>query len=379
MTLGFTVEKIKRVQCDPVLLALLILLVGLGLAVLFSASYYYAGMKFDDPLSLLKRQAIIAAAGVVIAFIATRLPVTVIKKGIPAFLIISLIFMILTFLPGTSLKSMGAKRWVNLFGFSFQPSEVVKLSLILYLAYIFSKKDERLHDLINSIFPPLLVVLICTGLVYMQNDFSTAFFIFFLALAMFYIVKVRLIYFIFLLAAGIPLSVILLFTKEHRVKRLIAFIDPGVDPIGAGYQLKAARSALIRGGLWGTGLGEGTKKLGGIPEVHSDFVFAVLGEEMGFIGVLFILGIFIAFAVRGYTIALKCKDKFKYYLAFGITTSILYQAFLNIAVVSGIVPATGMPLPFFSAGGSSMITTLTMCGLLLNIARNNSVAEDQKA
>ena len=244
------------------------------------------------------------------------------------------------------------------------------MAVILYLAYIFSKKEERINDFFNAVFPPLLVVFVFIALIYFQNDFSTAFFLLLLALAMFFIARIRVVYFILLGAVGIPLAIILILTKEHRVRRILAFLNPDMDPIGAGFQVNAAQDALINGGIWGVGLGEGIKKLGGLPEAHSDFVFAVLGEEMGFIGVMFIIALFAAFSFRGYSIALKSEDRFGYYLAFGITTAILFQALLNIAVVSGIVPATGIPLPFFSSGGSSIVMTLLMCGLLLNLSRN---------
>ena len=163
---------------------------------------------------------------------------------------------------------------------------------------------------------------------------------------MFFIARVRLVYFISIATIGLPLAAILLFTKEHRVQRIIAFLNPQQDP-DASYQVNAARSALLNGGLWGKGLGEGSKKLGGLPEAHSDFVFAVLGEEMGFLGVIFVLSVFAAFAFRGYAIALRSGDPFGYYLAFGCTTSIFYQALANIGVVSGLMPATGNSAALF--------------------------------
>ncbi|RKX78412.1 MAG: hypothetical protein DRP87_06300 [Spirochaetes bacterium] len=233
-----------------------------------------------------------------------------------------------------------------------------------------SKKSERINDFVYTLLPLFIVTLTFVTLIYLQNDFSTAFFIFFIAVVMLFVAGLKIFHFVFISAVGIPAAFILLFTKEHRVKRLIAFLNPQIDPIGAGYQVNMARSALIGGGLWGTGVGEGTIKLGALPEAHSDFVFAVLGEEMGFLGVMFVLGILITFAVRGYTIAAKSSDQFNSILAFGITTTIFYQALLNIGVVSGLVPATGIPLPFFSLGGSSIVVTLFMYGVLLNLSRH---------
>lgn len=372
METSFSAEKLTKEKGDYVLFGLLVLLVGLGLAALFSSSFYYGESRFGDPLYFLKRQLVLVVLGVVLGFFVSRVSLNFIRRLLPALVIFSLLLTVLTFVPGLGRTTMGAKRWIYLFGYSFQPSELAKLTVILYLAHIFSKKEDKMDEFAKSVLPPLVICSAFVILVYLQNDFSTAFFIFFLILIMFFIAKIRFVYFILLAVVGIPLAVILLFTKEHRVQRLMAFLDPGKDPIGAGYQVNASRSALMNGGLWGKGLGEGTKKLGGLPEAHSDFIFAALGEEMGFFGVLFILAVFMAFAFRGYSAAVKSSSKFGYYLAFGLTTSILYQALLNIAVVSGLVPATGVPLPFFSSGGSSIVVTLIMCGLIMNVSRNSA-------
>lgn len=374
MSSRFSAERIRtktQPAGDGLLLTVVLLLIGIGLVTLFSASYYYGELKFDDPLYFFRRQIILVLFGLLLGFVASRLPVEMLKKIAPTVVIVSLFLTMATFIPGIGQEIMGAKRWIYVFGYSFQPSELAKLALILYLSYIFSKKEDRLHDFINSIFPPLLVVFLFVGLIYLQNDFSTAFFVFFLALMMFFIANIRFIYFLFLSSVGLPLAGILLFTKEHRVQRLIAFLDPEKDPIGASFQINAARDGLIRGGLWGTGMGEGAKKLGGLPEAHSDFVFAVLGEEMGFLGVLFVIVVLVFFAYRGYAIAFHSKETFSYFLSFGLTSCILYQALLNIAVVSGLVPATGIPLPFFSSGGSSIVMTLIMCGIVLGLSRQN--------
>ena len=264
---------------------------------------------------------------------------------------------------------MGARRWLFVFGQSFEPSELVKFSIVLYLAAIFSKKQDRINDPVNSLLPPLLVVSLFVALIYLQNDFSTAFFILLIALAMFLIAQVRILFFLLLSLLFVPLGGMLLFTKAHRVRRLMAFLNPLADPSGSGYQVIAAQSAFISGGFWGRGLGKGVRKLGGLPEAHSDFIYAVVGEETGFLGALFVLLLFLVLAWRGYSLAMKGKDSFTRYLAFGITSTITLQALLNIAVVTGLVPATGIPLPFFSSGGSSMLLTLTMGGVLFNLSR----------
>jgi len=362
-------EKIERKSADFVLLLDLFLLVGLGIITLFSASSYYSEKIFNDPFYYLKKQSLWIIIGGFLILISSITPIDILKKMAPAVLFVSFVLVMMTFIPGLGKSVLGAKRWIFLFGMSFEPSELVKFAVVLYLSVILSKKYDRINDPVNSILPPLIVVSVFVALIYLQNDFSTAFFILFIALSMFFIARVKMIYFILLGTVIVPLSFLLLFTKEHRVKRIIAFLNPLSDPSGSGFQVIAAKSALINGGFWGSGLGLGVKKLGGLPEAHSDFIFAVIGEEMGFLGAIIVITLFVIFAWRGYTLAFKSEDEFGYYLAFGVSTVIVFQALLNMAVVAGIVPATGIPLPFFSAGGSSLLMTMLMSGLLLNVSR----------
>ncbi len=365
----FEVGPTEKKRSDLVFLGLLLLLAGVGLVAVFSSSFYDADKLTGDSGFFFKKHLWQLCLGTALAFVVSKLSLEVIRKFTPALLFISFALICLTFVPGLGTQVQGARRWFIVFGQSFQPSELSKLSLVLYLAHIFAKKEDRMGDFFYSILPPLLVVGVFAGLIYLQNDFSTAMFVLFVGFIMFFVAGIKLMYFISVGTVALPLSIILLLTKEHRVERIISFLNPQVDPVGAGYQVMAARGALIQGGIWGTGLGLGMKKMGGLPEAHSDFVFAVIGEETGFIGVIFVLTIFIAFAVRGYMIAVSSPDRYGYYLGFGLTTAIVAQALFNIAVVSGLVPATGIPLPFFSTGGSSVIVTLLMCGILLNLSR----------
>jgi len=352
-----------------VLLLTQLLLLGLGLAVLFSASTYRAERLFADPYHFVKRQLLWVALGSAAAFLASQMPASLLRRATPLVLGSALVLMLLTFVPGLAQPLLGARRWLLIFGMSFEPSELVKLAVVMYLAAILSKKEDRIDDALNTLLPPFLVVCLFVLLIYLQNDFSTAFFVLFVALFMFLVAQVRLSYFLMLSLLAVPLGALLALTKTHRVERLIAFVNPLADPSGSAFQVIAGQSALIGGGFWGRGLGKGVRKLGGLPEAHADFIFAVLGEEAGFLGAAFVLGLFLLFAFRGYGAALRAEDSYSRYLAFGVTTLIVLQAFLNIAVVTGLVPATGVPLPFFSAGGSSMLVTLIMCGMLLSVAR----------
>jgi cell division protein FtsW len=348
----------------------LFLLVGVGLAVLFSSSYFWAEQLYGDAFRLVRRQAVYVVLGIALAFMASRVPLDRLRKNVLLLLLGGLLLMILTFVPGLGEEYLGARRWILLFGYSFQPSELIKVIVIFYLAHILSKKEDQLNDTLNSIVPPMIVVGLFAAIIYLQNDFSTSVFVIGLALLMLYVARVRFRLFVGLAIVILPLTVILLLTREHRVLRILAFIDPELDRFGSGYQVLAARIALENGGAWGVGIGQSLQKFGSLPEPHSDFVFAILGEEFGFVGILSVLGLFAAFAVKGYQIALRAPDTFRSLIAFGVTSAILLQALVNMAVVCGLVPATGIPLPFFSAGGSSVLMSLLMCGLLVNVARS---------
>ena len=366
---NFVIEKTDNRPPDFLFAGITMLLAGLGLAFLFSASFYYGELQFGNSYYFVIRHGVYLLAGGIGALIMSRISLNFLKRMVPLLLLVSFILLLLPFVPGIGGTVMGARRWILMFGYSIQPSEFAKLTLLIYLAYIFSKKSERLDDLVNAVVPPLIITTAFTLTIYGQNDFSTAFFLLSVSVAMFFVSGIRLSYFLFLATAVIPVAVILVFTKEHRVQRIIAFLRPELDPSGTGYQVLAARDALVKGGLFGVGLGRGTEKIGGLPEAHSDFVFAVLGEETGWIGVIAVVAIFVLFAVRGYSIAMRNADTFAFLLGFGCVTAVFFQAMFNIAVVAGLVPATGIPLPFFSSGGSSLIVTLLMCGLILNISR----------
>lgn len=370
MLSGFQVEKETRKKIDPVLFYIILLLLGVGLTFLFSSSYPNAIRLGKNPDYFLKRQLVMVGAGLIGALFFAGIPVEKLKKSVPYFLIISFILSVAVITAGKEIQ--GAKRWIIFAGHSFQPSELVKISVILYIASVFSKKHDKIGEL-YTVSHPAVVVAVFALIIFAQNDFSTAMFLIFVSGAMFFIAGVKIRYFFSSVIAAVPFLLILILSKEHRVKRLIAFIDPEKDPVGVGYQIIKAKAALVSGGLWGSGIGNGVKKFGTLPEAHSDFIFAVVGEETGFIGIFIIIILFAVFAFRGYAVSREREvngDHFSSFLGFGITTSILYQALMNMAVVSGVVPATGIPLPFFSHGGSSMLVTLIMCGMLLNISKN---------
>lgn len=365
---GFFAEQIDahRSRLDPLMLAIIAILVVTGLGMLWSASWFRAEQLYGEPLRFVMRHALWLLVGSVVGLVSALIPLHWLRRMLPLLLLASIMLALLTFVPGVSARYMGARRWIILFNVSFQPSELLKLVMIIYLAHILARHQGDFSNPMSAILPPLTIVAIMATIVLLQNDFSTTVFLVTLALSMFFVAGVPLRYFLRVTALVAPVGLIALFTREHRVMRIIAFMNPEYDPTGSGYQILAARRALEQGGFWGVGIGRGTRKLGGLPEAQSDFLFAVLGEELGLVGVVLILGLFLLFAGRGLHLARRQEDWFRALLVFGMTVSILLQALLNIAVVAGAVPATGIPLPFFSAGGSSLLITFAMCGLLLN-------------
>lgn len=370
MRTGFRAEQINdsRSRFDATLAGIIFLLVTVGVGMLLSASWFRADQLYNDPLRFVMRQIMWVGVGLILMVPAALVPLSSIRRFLPVLVIGTMILSLMTFLPAVSARYMGARRWIIIFNVSFQPSELVKVVLVLYLAHILARREGDFSRPVQSLLPPALVVALFSVIVLRQNDYSTAMFLVLISMAIFFAAGVPMMHFVRIFVLVVPVSVILLFTREHRVRRIISYLNPHYDPAGSGFQVLAARRALENGGAWGTGIGRGVRKMGGLPEAQSDFVFAVLGEELGYFGVLAIIALFLLLAWRGLALAEKQTDWFRYLLIYGITMSITVQALINVAVVVGLVPATGIPLPFFSSGGSSMVVTLVMCGLLFNAA-----------
>ncbi|MGA2762789.1 MAG: putative lipid II flippase FtsW [Spirochaetia bacterium] len=362
-------ERVAKERGDIVLVMLVTAILGVGIALLFSASSSFSARTFQDPLYLVKRQLIWAALGAAAAFIVSLTPLEIVRRALPFILLATLVASLLPFLPGIGTRVLGSRRWITMFGMSFQPSEMVKVTLILYLASYFARREDSENMSLNAMIPPFIVMCFFAAIILLQNDYSTAIFVVVTGLAMLFVARVRSLHFVLItLFTGI-LGFLLLFTREHRVQRLLAFFDLSSYRTGTAYQIVNARAALVSGGIWGRGLGRSVAKLGPLPMAHSDFIYTIIGEETGLLGALFIIILFVLLAWRGFQISLRAKDSFSCYAAFGVTAAISLQALLNMAVAVGLVPTTGVTLPFFSAGGSSLFATLIMCGLLVNLSR----------
>jgi cell division protein FtsW len=356
-------------KTDHLLIAVVLLMTGVGLVTLYSASYAFADRFFGSSLYFISRQLVLAGFGLALFFLVSRANLTLVRKWIFPFVLGAMLLCVLTFIPGIGEEKNGATRWIALGSRTFQPSELVKLVLPFYLAHIFDKKSDKLDSFTVGILPPTLITVVFFTLIYLQNNFSTAFFVLFNALVIFYLAGIKLRYFFAAALIFVPLSIFFVLTKEHRLRRFLSFLWPEYDPQGAGYQVRNSITTISSGGFWGKGIGQGTRKIASVPEIHSDFVFASFAEEGGFLAVILVFILFGIFTFAVYRSAIKNKTLFGRLLGFGLGTMIVSQILLNTAVVVGALPATGVPLPFFSAGGSSLATTLIMCGLLVNNSR----------
>jgi cell division protein FtsW len=354
---------------DHVWTALTLLLTGAGLVTLYSASHSFADRWYDDKFYLITRQSIYALAGFLFFFIFSHINLNWLRSCITPVVLGALFLCALPFFPGIGVHSGGASRWIRIAGWTIQPSEFVKFVLPFYLAHILDKKQDRIEEFRGVLMAPVIVSLLFFIVIYLQNDFSTALFITVNALIMFFLAGIKIRYFLSAAIMLIPVSALLIVTKEYRLLRLMSFIDPSFQPLEAGFQSDASEKALRFGGFLGRGIGQGEWKIANVPAIQSDFIFTAFAEEAGFLGVLLFVFCFALFAFRGYRIALRSSELFCKLLCAGLVTTIILQMLMNISVVARVIPVTGVPLPFFSAGGSSLITTLVASGCVANISR----------
>jgi cell division protein FtsW len=361
---------------DHVLIASVLVLLGVGLVTLYSASASFGQRFMGDRFYFISRQLVFCGIGILLFAAASVIPLNLVRALVPYGVVFAAVLCILTFVPHIGVSKNGAARWISIGEFSYQPSELVKLVLPLYLAHIFDKNQKQMDSFARGIRSPTLITTLFFLLIYLQNNFSTAVFVTVNALIIFFLAGVKFRYFLSAAVILAPICALLVFTSSHRLLRVITFLWPDQDPLGAAYQLRSSVLAIGAGGVWGRGLGRGVRKISSVPEIQSDFIFSAYAEEMGFAGVLLFYLILLIFAARGYRTALEQRDTFKRLLAFGLVTVIVSQSLINIAVVAGALPVTGIPLPFFSAGGSSLATTLVIAGLIVNVSRFKKDAEE---
>lgn len=367
---SFNLRKTKLNPVDGTLIAVLIMLLLAGLLILFSATYYTAQDR-GDPLGEVKRQLIGIGLGAVGMLVTSRIPYRFWRDTwvVIGALGISAVLLILVIIPGVGVYLNGSRRWLSVAGMSFQPSEFAKLAVVLYMATTLTYRGKRIKSLIFGIVPVLLVPGVVFLLILQQPNLSTAGSILITSLVLIIIAGARWRHILLMLIGGIGVGGFYAWSAPYRRERLLSFTDPFAKMNDEGYQLAQSLIAFGSGGTFGMGLGMGRQKYAYLPYPESDFIFAIVGEDFGFVGCVAVIALFVAFLLCGMRIATRCRDKFGALLAAGITCSITVQAFLNMGVVIGILPTTGLPLPFFSAGGTSISITMAAVGILMNISR----------
>lgn len=345
------------------------LLLGIGLIMVLSASSIYALENYGNSFSVVIRQLIFAVLGVTGAVIASRIPLPLLRRLILPFLLVSVALIAATFTP-LGITVQGNRNWLPLFGgFQLQPSEFAKLALVLWIADLYARRQKHLGTPRYVVTPMVPVAGFVALLVVGQHDLGTALVLFALIIGMLYVAGLPRRQMGAILAALFVGLVVAVASSPHRVERLLNFTNPQADSSGAGYQAIHGMMAFATGGFWGVGLGGSRQKWGTLPEAHTDFILAVIGEELGLLGTLVVLALFVVLGFAGIRVAMRTREPFVRYAASGITIWLMIQATINIGMVLGLLPVIGIPLPLISYGGSSLLVTLVALGVLINCAK----------
>jgi cell division protein FtsW len=353
---------------DLVILLMAVALTCFGVVMVYSSSSVMAAKKFHDGFYYLKRQGVYALLGFAAMALAMGTDYQKWRQYAVPLLLGCLLLLVLVFVPGIGGTAKGASRWIRFPGFNFQPSELAKIALIVYMAYSLDKKQEKMKFFSTGFAPYMVLLAILLALLLKQHDLGAALTMGVVAIIMLFTAGTRPRYILGMGVLAVPFVCYLVMTESYRLRRIKAFLDPWKDPTDAGFQIIQSWLAFGNGGIFGQGLGEGKQKMFYLPEAHTDFILSVVGEELGLIGVLVIASMFFLLVQRSIRVALQAEDDFGRFLAFGIATLLGIEAFVNIGVVTGLLPTKGLALPFISYGGSSLIITLFAVGILLNVS-----------
>jgi len=358
----------RRNPVDGSLVIIMVMLLSAGLLVLFSATYFAAT---ENRLSEVIKQLLGIGLGTAACIVTSRIPYRFWRQTwvVATGLIVSAILLILVIIPGIGVYINGSRRWLSIGRLSFQPSELAKFAIVLYMATVLSYAGPRIKRLWTGIVPVLIVPGITFLLILEQPNLSTAGSIMIVSLILIIMAGAKWRHILLMLAGGVCVGGFYAWSEPYRRRRLLSFRNPFAMMHDEGYQLSQSLIAFGSGGVFGMGLGQGRQKYAYLPYPESDFIFAIVGEDFGLLGCMAVIALFVALMIAGYRVAIACRDKFGALLAAGITSSITVQAFLNMGVVVGILPTTGLPLPFFSAGGTSVSITMAAMGILMNISR----------
>lgn len=354
-------------KCDAFFLISVLLLWGLGIFTILICTQGVGERFFHDRYYFLWRQLAYSAVGAVGLVFFAAVPVNTIRRFAFMFAVASVFLCLMALLPGIGSSRNGAPRWISIpHVITFQPSELIKFTMVLYLSHLFDKHSQEYEENNKEFMYPAIALAILAGSIFIQRDLSTSVMVFGIGVAMFIVSGSPVKVFLPILTLIFPVAILMTLTHRYRLLRILSYIRPSDYTSTSGYQALASERAISSGGIWGVGTGSGLEKISGIPEIQTDYIFAGWATAMGLIGVLgyfLLLGIFL---VRGLFIAFRCPNKFASLGAFGCVFTIATQSVVNCAVVCGAAPTTGIPLPFFSSGGSSLIVTLCMCGFVIN-------------
>jgi cell division protein FtsW len=361
----------RKLKPDRILFLATLALVGFGIMMVFSSSAIVAKEKFGDPNYFSFKQLISATLGLAVMFIVMKVDYHAYRHPAVVFSALAVVVALLVvvfFLAAAA----NTHRWIQLSGFSIQPSELAKLALIFFLAYFLEKRKGRVNDLKFTLVPIAVIVALLAGLILLQPDLGTAASLLVISGVLLFVAGLDLRWIALSIIFALPAFYLLVFRVNYRRERILAFLNPWDEPLGRGFQIIQSLIAVASGGIAGLGFMEGKQKLFYLPEAHTDFIFAVIGEETGMIGTFAVLVLFLVFMWRGVRASMHAPDLFGFYLALGITIMVCGQAFINMSVVLGLLPTKGIPLPFLSYGGSSFVVMLASVGILLNVSQQSS-------
>lgn len=360
-------NNLKKI--DYLLLIGVITISIFGLIMIYSASYVWADYKFGDSFKFVKNQGLFFIIGIMLMYIISKIDYNIYKKYSNILLISCLVLLVLVLIPGVGTVRNGSRSWFGIGSFGLQPSEFAKLGLIIFTSKYLEKNEKLIKNIKKGVLPILGLTLLIFGLIMLQPDFGTGMILVMSIVGLLFVGGVSVKFFLKIGVVGLIGIVGLIIAAPYRLKRILSFLNPWSDPLGSGFQIIQSLYAIGPGGLFGYGFLNSRQKHFYLPEPQTDFIFSIISEEFGFVGILIVSALFILIIYRGFKISYNSKDLFSKYLAFGITFQISFQALLNLMVVVGLIPVTGVTLPFLSYGGSSLLITLCSIGIILNISR----------
>ena len=359
----------KKRSVEILLVVSVILISIFGIIMIYSASSIWAEYKYNDPLKYVKNQALFFIIGLILMFLVSKINYKFYLKKSNILLIGCIILLILVLIPGVGMVRNGSRSWFGIGSFGIQPSEFTKLALIIFTSKYLMNNEKNMKNIKKGVLPILCVLIFVFGLIMLQPDFGTGMIIVISIIGLLFVGGVSMKFFIGLGIIGVLGITGLIIIAPYRLARILSFLNPWSDPLGSGFQIIQSLYAIGPGGLFGFGFLNSRQKHFYLPEPQTDFIFSIISEEFGFLGIVIVVTLFLTIIITGFKISKNCKDLFGKYLSFGIMFQLSFQALLNLMVVVGLIPVTGVTLPFLSYGGSSLLITLRSIGVILNISR----------